>query len=200
MLTAASIEGFSIGLLAANYDNQCKIGDASCSWQSPDHNDIRSIDMAQKTIHERFSEKYEVRGDCWIWAANKYLDGYGQIKFEGSPRRAHRVSYILYKGPIPEGMLVCHTCDTPLCVNPDHLWLGTHADNHADRNAKGRQARGENNMGGDKLTDESVREIKSLLSEGVPQRKIARQYDVSQSLICDINRGRVWTHVNRRLD
>jgi hypothetical protein len=78
---------------------------------------------------------------CWEWTGTRNRDGYGQLKLKGGkgyPFRAHRVAYEAAYGPIPDGMIVCHSCDNPPCCNPEHLWLGTHKDNAADRTAKRR--------------------------------------------------------------
>lgn len=75
---------------------------------------------------------------CWKWLASKDRDGYGNFKIDGKVFRAHRISFELFNGEIPPGKLVCHTCDTPNCVNPDHLFLGTDLDNSNDKIAKGR--------------------------------------------------------------
>jgi hypothetical protein len=79
-------------------------------------------------------------GECWLWLGQRHKrDGYGLIKgTTNQPLRAHRVFYTIFNGEIPEGMVVCHSCDTPACVNPDHLWVGTHADNQRDKTQKGR--------------------------------------------------------------
>lgn len=89
----------------------------------------------------RFSNKYEINEttDCWEWQAATNNIGYGMFRWEtGIMRTAHRVSYELFKGLIPKGMIVCHTCDNPKCVNPDHLWIGTNKDNYDDMVRKGR--------------------------------------------------------------
>jgi len=87
---------------------------------------------------DRFWEKVDMRGHCWEWTAAKTSCGYGRFKVEGKTVGAHRVSYELHYGEIPEEMCVLHTCDTPPCVNPEHLFLGTPTDNNRDRDQKGR--------------------------------------------------------------
>lgn len=82
---------------------------------------------------------------CWLWLRGTDSDGYGEIKYEGRPWRAHRLSWTAYRGPIPHGLQVLHRCDTPSCCNPDHLFLGTNNDNHLDKIRKGRQATGDRN-------------------------------------------------------
>ena len=92
-----------------------------------------------RPLAERFHEKYipEPMSGCWIWEATE-IRGYGAFAIKSRYYRAHRVSYELFVGDIPEGKFVLHKCDTPFCVNPDHLFLGTQADNIADRDNKGR--------------------------------------------------------------
>ena len=87
---------------------------------------------------KRFTSHVDKSGDCWLWQPGKDKDGYGKIKVAGKHLRAHRLSYELYVGPIPESVMVLHRCDVPGCVNPDHLWLGTALDNNRDRDQKGR--------------------------------------------------------------
>jgi hypothetical protein len=98
--------------------------------------------VIRRSIHERFWEKVDDRdpGGCHEWCAGRDKDGYGVFTAWGRPQRAHRVAWILNRGSIPEGMLVCHHCDNPPCVNPDHLFLGTHLDNVSDCKEKGRRA------------------------------------------------------------
>jgi hypothetical protein len=87
---------------------------------------------------DRFFEKVDKTDDCWNWLASKKWDGYGQVKFEGSMQTAHRTSWILHNGPVPEKLCVLHKCDNPGCVNPEHLFLGTQRDNVHDAIKKGR--------------------------------------------------------------
>jgi hypothetical protein len=75
---------------------------------------------------------------CWLWLGSVSSGGYGQLKIGGKLHRAHRLAWIVFRGPIPAGMMVCHRCDVPLCVNPDHLFVGTARDNFRDCLAKGR--------------------------------------------------------------
>lgn len=97
-------------------------------------------------IDQRFHNSYRVDdGGCWLWTKGRAGGRYGQLRLpDGSALPAHRLSYELHKGPIPKGMLVCHTCDVMACVNPDHLWLGTNSDNIRDCVAKGRHRRSAN--------------------------------------------------------
>lgn len=94
------------------------------------------------TARERFEANYErgSDGECWEWLGGKDRHGYGQFRTEKKQHKtmAHRFSYEIHIGPIPDGMKVCHSCDNPSCVNPDHLWVGTQADNVRDMIAKGR--------------------------------------------------------------
>jgi transcriptional regulator with XRE-family HTH domain len=142
---------------------------------------------------ERFWEKvdYRTRDECWEWTAAVNDRGYGVVKFGGRQQKAHRVAYKLTRGEIPEGMLVCHACDNPSCVNPDHLWLGTNADNTADRDAKGRTQKGERHYAST-LSDEVVAQIRAD-GDNLSQARLAEKYGTSQSHVGRILRGEVRT-------
>jgi len=95
-----------------------------------------------ETLQQRFEGKFRVTPGCWPWTGSKTLKGYGQLRWKYNSLVASRVSYELYVGPIPEGLMVRHRCDNPSCVNPDHLELGTAADNSADMVQRGRHNNG----------------------------------------------------------
>ena len=135
---------------------------------------------------------------CWIWVKSWYLYGYGKLYFAGEIY-AHRVSYKAFKGDIPEGFNVCHTCDTPPCVNPDHLFLGTKANNSADMVAKGRQTKGEKRPNA-KLRETQVREILTKDKTGLPQPELARYYGVTKSTISSIVRGKRWKYIYKEFN
>lgn len=133
--------------------------------------------------------KINDRSGCWDWLGCKFSTGYGQIKLGGKKRTTHRFSYELHRGAIPSGQCVCHRCDNPGCVNPDHLFLGTDADNVADKVAKGRQAQGITH-GLAKLTESDVLAIRAAV--GVTQQNLAERHGVTQSAISLIRLGKNW--------
>lgn len=145
----------------------------------------------RKPVLANLLSKISVNKDtgCWEWTACKYRDGYGMICFGGKCHRAHRVSYELHCGPIPSGILVLHRCDNRVCANPKHLFLGTHAENVADKVAKGRQA-GRTSHPHTKLTEADVSAIRG--STGITQTALASRYGVSQILISRIIHGQAW--------
>ena len=144
---------------------------------------------------DRFCSKVaqEPNSGCWLWTACVNAQGYGMFRWQDRMMRAHRVSWELHVGPIPEGLHVLHTCDTPPCVNPGHLYLGSHTDNMRDCMDRGRVARGERNgRGGAKLTERSVLAIRRRLAAGATQRSLAAEYGVSQPTISFIKTGDHW--------
>ena len=149
----------------------------------------------EKAIRHRFEPKYERGGleECWEWQAGTFKSGYGSITVNGSRERAHRIAYWLENGPIPEGQFVLHHCDNRRCVNPSHLYLGTHQDNRQDAVERDRTARGEAH-GRVKLTEDDVREIKRRAVDE-PYRAIADEFGVNQSTVNDIMNGHTWSHV-----
>lgn len=122
-------------------------------------------------------------------------DGYPVIHRNGERSGLHRYMYELYHGPIPPGLEVCHKCDTPSCINPDHLELGTHDDNMRQMAERGRSARGTKNANA-KLTEEDAREIKKRLAAGESCYALARIYEVSEATIHQIKVGKSWKHVD----
>lgn len=116
---------------------------------------------------------------CWEWTGSNFTFGHGLFNLQRIPRMAHRISWTLINGAIPEGMNVLHHCDNPNCVNPDHLFLGTQADNIRDMCSKGRNScgRGQTHYNA-KLTDQQVSEIRAI--NGMTQKQIAAIYGVSR--------------------
>lgn len=137
---------------------------------------------------------------CWEWTAGRNRTNYGMFALELGPEKkiihyqSHRVAWFLTYGPIPDGLIVCHKCDNPPCVNPAHLFLGTYQDNARDRASKGRSRprKGETN-GNSKLTLEQVLEIRSRFKPRVVTRvKLAEEYGVNVETIGRIVQGRGW--------
>lgn len=143
---------------------------------------------------ERFMDNVSTgtSDECWIWHGTIRADGYGQIKSNDRLWTAHRLSYTIHVGHIPEGKIVLHKCDVPLCVNPHHLVCGTTLDNVADKVAKGRQPKGEA-IGMSKLTEEDVRAIR--LIHGMTHSEIARLYGIDASNVGMILQRKTWRHV-----
>lgn len=147
---------------------------------------------------QRFQSRIDKQpGGCWLWTAGKDRKGYGAISFEGRMLKAHRVAWELnHNEPPPFGVLVCHACDTPACVNPRHLFLGTPADNSADMVRKGRHRvgvrhRGEANKA-TRIQVEAVREIRELRKAGLSLRAIAARVGISNGQVGNIVSGKHW--------
>lgn len=139
-------------------------------------------------------------GPCWTWTARRLPSGYGQIYAEGvGPQSSHRLSWMFANGEIPAGMCVCHRCDNPPCVNPDHLFLGTDADNARDRDTKGRLVVGRRMRGEEshlaRLSQFSVTQIRNMRRRGVPATRIADIFGVTAANVRHIVARRTWRHV-----
>ena len=152
-------------------------------------------------IESRLFSRVEKTDSCWIWTGGVDDWGYGVIKHDGKNVKTHRLSYELHQAPIPQGLCVCHTCDNPPCVNPAHLFLGTHADNSADKVRKGRARHG--SQVGELhamhiLTEVDVLAIKEELKRyrRGDCTKLARRYGVTTSTISAIKVGARWPHLN----
>lgn len=163
---------------------------------------------------ERFMSKVQESGDCWLWTARTKPKGYGMfdVSHEGRERTllAHRFAYEVSNGEIPEGLMVLHTCDTPSCVNPQHLFLGTHRDNMDDMISKGRSTRGERNptkLYPDRvtrgvqhpkthLTENDVCDIRWQRALGHTLREIGERYGMTTGAIHSIVARKTWRHVD----
>lgn len=153
---------------------------------------------------DRLMEKVSVdpNAGCWNWTASKTSDGYGRVGDRNKKLKlAHRVSYELHCGAIPDGLHVLHRCDNPACVNPSHLFLGTNIDNINDKVSKGRSPnqKGRNN-GNSKLTEGEVLAIRAAEWCWGINMKLAKKYGVVNSMISDIRAGRKWAHLSRSED
>jgi len=158
------------------------------------------------SIKERFWKNVNKNGPyckqcgsrCWVWTGHVNEDGYARFYFNNISMLVHRLAWsAYYKQDIPDGILVCHTCDNPACVRPGHLFLGTHADNNADRDAKGRGIvlKGEE-IGSSRLTDVEVKQIRELYATGkYKQGELGAMFGVSQSAVWRVVRNIHWKHV-----
>lgn len=147
-----------------------------------------------RSLSERFWAKVKKGDGCWLWNGTLHKTGYGKMKVGNVGYvPAHRLSYTIHCGEIPNGLFVCHHCDVRQCVNPTHLFLGTPKDNMMDAANKGRLAFGERVGGKRKLTSEDVLKIREeYLTPGLTQRAIAGRFNVTRAHIGYIVTRKTW--------
>jgi hypothetical protein len=135
-------------------------------------------------------DKFSANG-CWNWTGGLWATGYGRITFEGKSWKAHRLSVLFSVGELDDTACVLHRCDNRKCVNPEHLFLGTRADNNRDKVAKNRQPKGSDFLRS-RLTEQDILNIRSA-ADGL--RTLSEKYGVSWSHINNIKKLRKWKHV-----
>lgn len=142
-----------------------------------------------------FWDRADKTGDCWLWQGSVIHSGYGRFTHHGKATSAHRFAFESTHGPIPDGLMVCHSCDNRRCVNPDHLFLGNAHTNTADMVIKGRNVRGERCHTA-KLTEDQVRTIRRRHAlDGVSQAQLGREFGVRARLVGRVIRRECWKHV-----
>ena len=158
--------------------------------------------MVIKSLSERFWEKVDIQGldDCWEWTAGK-TRGYGHIGVDGKIRQATHVLFYLRHGDWPpRGKEACHNCDNPGCLNPRHLYLGTHKSNMCDmvlrQRGRGGNQKGEQNNGA-KLTENQVYDVRCLLAQGgITQKEIGQRFGISQQNVSRIVNHKRWRYMS----
>jgi HNH endonuclease len=151
-----------------------------------------------RDLRERFMENAspEPMSGCWLWVGAAFNTGYGQLRVGAKTISAHRLAWELFRGLIPDGLSVLHRCDVPACVNPDHLFIGTHNDNNQDRHMKGRDARGGTHWCS-KFTEDQVRQIRAQATsdERRSYPAIAKLFGVTRATIRRIVVRETWKHI-----
>jgi len=152
-------------------------------------------DEYHKICKERFLSNVDHKNECWIWLGYIAKHGYGVSSYRSRTMLAHRLSWIIFKGELDNNLDVCHKCDNPKCVNPNHLFLGTARDNVQDCfNKKRKSHKGEKHPGS-KIQEKDVIEIFHLRKIGFTHQKIADKFKLTQSCISNILHRRLWKHV-----
>lgn len=151
-----------------------------------------------RTVEDRFWAKVRTGrpGSCWAWTASTNIHGYGHmggVSGKGT-LAAHRVSWEIHHGPIPDGLWVLHACDNPSCVNPGHLFLGSPRENTLDMIEKGRNVRGQDHHRA-RLTEGNITAIRNAHKTGTPQKELAAKYGVSKQHVSRVVRGLKWRHI-----
>lgn len=132
---------------------------------------------------------------CWFWK-NSLSGGYGHMRTKAGRKKAHRIAYVLTHRRLDPSLEVCHTCDNPACVNPKHLFMGTHQENMTDRTNKGRSFRHKGTLNGRaKLTDEQVLQIRRLSANGASNVLLGKEFGVTDVMVSRIVSRKAWAHV-----
>jgi DNA-binding transcriptional regulator YiaG len=156
------------------------------------YGDVRYNGRLHRRKHLEFRETSDGCFECTSHTSNR--GGYTEYHFNGKKYVLHRYIYEECFGEIPDNMIVRHKCDNRLCINPEHLELGTHLENMKDMTDRKRQCRGENSPFA-KLTEKDIPEIRKMLQDGIKMTDIAKRYNVSRSTISNIKRRKTWTHI-----
>lgn len=138
------------------------------------------------TLENRFWAKVDKSGACWLWTGSLDSSGYGLFRVVGRLWKAHRFSVVLSGTTIPVGMVVRHTCDTPACVNPAHLIVGTSLENAHDRDSRGRAVRGRGNQ---RLTTARAALLRERFARGARAAELAAEFGISSSHVYRVARG-----------
>jgi hypothetical protein len=138
-----------------------------------------------------FESLFERKDGCWNWSGSVWKTGYGRFHYQDKSCKAHRLSWMFYVGRVADDVCVLHKCDNRLCVNPDHLFLGSRKDNNLDKTAKGRQSKG-GLVNTAKLTPEQVVELRNSDS---PTIVLASKFGVTKDHVNKIKRREIWKHV-----
>lgn len=198
MTRKCTIEGcgqkhFGKGLCSKHYERVRRNGSTDMVTYVVDGDiDLRAVTRRRL---ERNSKRV---GECIEYTGTLEAAGYGTIQISRKRTKAHRVSFELHNGPIPEGMMVRHKCDNRPCINPDHLVLGGQTENMADMVERGRSLPGERQPNA-KLTDAQVVAILDRLKSGETQRSLSTEYGVSHTTIYEIAHNKRWTHIPREM-
>jgi hypothetical protein len=158
--------------------------------------DQKSRENISKMSQERFFQKIKKTEACWIWTGRKNWKGYGEVKCNNKSYKSHRLSWIIHFGCIPEKMCILHKCDNPCCVNPNHLFLGTHQDNMIDMFQKGRGNRAfGTRVTPSKLNEEKVRSLRNDFYSGMKRDDILMKYSISKRAMYLVAKRITWKHV-----